>query len=115
MLWDIATKFGDDYSLPDGSGGSHYCTSSSFNNIICGKEMTNKERDFMRIVRYLLSTRGRVITMQNVREMPNVEKLRAFPILYQLYLDGRIEVTKRSFWGIPEEFKLKNNNKRVVC
>lgn len=76
--------------------------------------MTHRERDFIRIARYLLATKDELITIQDITQIPNIEKFRVLPIIHQLYIKGRIEAVKCSFFGTPEEFRVKRANKKIL-
>lgn len=70
----------------------------------CSK--SQKISDVILILRYIDNCGVKGANISELKQYSGADPLRIFPIVYQLYLDGEIKITKSSFWGAPEEFAL---------
>lgn len=68
--------------------------------------MDNKERDTAAIVNYMQGKKK--VTVEDIIKESGADKLRVYPILFELEQDGIIEVTKRASLGATEEVRLND-------
>lgn len=63
--------------------------------------MNEKEKDKLRILKYISSTKESTISVAEIVEYSGAERMRVFPILYELHLDNVLAVSSHTYWGIP--------------
>lgn len=72
--------------------------------------MDNKVKDRIKILRYINSVREPVVSVLDIEKYSGAEKLRVFPILYELFLSGTLIPNTYTFWGVPAEYYVRKFN-----
>lgn len=68
--------------------------------------MTHKDRDTAQIIEYLLNNSDSDISLADIEQYSGAERLRVFPITYELYLQGKLHPVHYSFWGVPTGYRV---------
>lgn len=71
--------------------------------------MNRKEQDKRCVLEYIQAKNEPVISVAEVMDLSGVDSLRVFTILYELCLEGLLEVHQSSPWGAPESYIIKKN------
>ena len=68
--------------------------------------MDYKQQDTHLILHYL-ETAGGTVPVQGIIAHSGAERLRVYPILFELEQEGRVEVTEREELGAPKVVRLR--------
>ena len=60
-----------------------------------------KALDIQRIKDYIVHSRCAEVTVEDIMQNSGAERLRVYPILFELEQDGWLEVTRRKPFGAP--------------
>lgn len=69
--------------------------------------MDEKTKDRIRILRYISSVEEPVVSVSNIEKYSGAEKLRVFPILYELYLNKMLTPSSYTYWGVPAGYYVR--------
>ncbi len=67
--------------------------------------MNYEERDMYRIIDYVISAGGDA-SVDDIITYSGAEKLRIYPLIFKMKLDGIITVTETNMWGAPTRIRL---------
>jgi len=70
--------------------------------------MNYKEHDRQRILSYLEAHPS--CTVKAIIEESGAERLRVYPLLFELSQENRIQIVEESEWGAPIRLKMKSQN-----
>lgn len=72
--------------------------------------MDEKTKDRIKILRYISSINEPVVSVPDIERHSGADKLRVFPILYELFLSGALTPNTYTFWGVPAEYYVRKFN-----
>lgn len=67
--------------------------------------MNYEELDMYRIIDYVISVGGDA-SVDDIITFSGAEKLRVYPLIFKMKLDGVITVTETNMWGAPTRIRL---------
>lgn len=69
--------------------------------------MNYKQQDRQRILAYLEA--HPTTTVETILKESGADRLRVYPLLFELNQENRIQITEESEWGAPTAVKIKKN------
>ena len=67
--------------------------------------MNYEEIDQYRIIDYMIAVGGDV-AVDDIIAFSGAEKLRVYPLIFKMKLDGLITITETNMWGAPTKIRL---------
>lgn len=72
--------------------------------------MDEKTKDRIRILSYISCIEKPIVSVSDIEKYSGADKLRVFPILYELYLNKTLLPCSYTSWGVPDGYFVRELN-----